>query len=271
MQLDQNRIAIRERSYGEILDLTLHVLRAYAAPLAAAFLVGVVPAMLLNGWLTAGAVDTDAEGEFPAGYLFGMGLLVLWEMPLVTAPITLYLGQSLFAERAPARKVAAGLAASLPQLLFYQVLLRGLLLPWVITWFLPFVTWPYLNEVILLERNPLRRGRRQQMTTGRRMMALHAGASGELFGQWLLAIMVGVLLVASVWLSLWCLAGVLVNEWQWQGMVYTLYYPLALWIVVGFFAVVRFLGYLDLRIRREGWEVELMMRAEGARLERQLV
>ena len=49
------------------------------------------------------------------------------------------------------------------------------------------------------------------------------------------------------------------------------YYPLALWLVLGFFAVVRFLGYLDLRIRREGWEVELMMRAEGARLERQLV
>jgi hypothetical protein len=29
---------------------------------------------------------------------------------------------------------------------------------------------------------------------------------------------------------------------------------------------VRFLSYLDLRIRHEGWEVELLMRAEGLRL-----
>ena len=30
--------------------------------------------------------------------------------------------------------------------------------------------------------------------------------------------------------------------------------------------VVRYLEYLDLRIRYEGWEVELFMRAEAARL-----
>ncbi len=42
------------------------------------------------------------------------------------------------------------------------------------------------------------------------------------------------------------------------------------WLVVGYLTVVRFLAYLDLRIRREGWEVELMMRNEAARLTRQL-
>ena len=46
------------------------------------------------------------------------------------------------------------------------------------------------------------------------------------------------------------------------------YVPLAGWLVIGFFAIVRFLAYLDLRIRREGWEVELVMRAEAARLTR---
>ena len=39
-------------------------------------------------------------------------------------------------------------------------------------------------------------------------------------------------------------------------------YPATLWMVAAYFTVVRFLGYLDLRIRREGWEVELLMRAE---------
>ena len=40
--------------------------------------------------------------------------------------------------------------------------------------------------------------------------------------------------------------------------------------VVAFMAVVRFLSYLDLRIRHEGWEVELLMRAEAQRLAVQL-
>jgi hypothetical protein len=39
-------------------------------------------------------------------------------------------------------------------------------------------------------------------------------------------------------------------------------------MVAGYFAVVRFLAYVDLRIRREGWEVELVMRAERDRLMR---
>ncbi len=55
-----------------------------------------------------------------------------------------------------------------------------------------------------------------------------------------------------------------------QTTSYTIFYPLALWLTVSYFTVVRFLGYLDLRIRREGWEVELMMRAEQMRLTREM-
>ena len=43
---------------------------------------------------------------------------------------------------------------------------------------------------------------------------------------------------------------------------------LAFWIVAVYFAVVRFLSYLDGRIRNEGWEVELLLRAQRGRLTR---
>ena len=45
--------------------------------------------------------------------------------------------------------------------------------------------------------------------------------------------------------------------------------PTSLWLVVAFFTVVRYLLYLNLRIRHEGWEVELALRAEANKLTRQ--
>jgi hypothetical protein len=52
--------------------------------------------------------------------------------------------------------------------------------------------------------------------------------------------------------------------------LYSIYLQLVIWSVFSFFTVVRFLSYLDLRIRTEGWEVELAMRAEADRLTRHL-
>ena len=66
------------------------------------------------------------------------------------------------------------------------------------------------------------------------------------------------------------LRGMLTEHWDFDRAMYTVGFQLSVWIVATYFAIVRFLSYLDLRIRNEGWEVELLMRAEGARLSRQL-
>lgn len=276
VELDRNRIAIRQRDFLDVLDLALRVIRTYAGPLTAAFAVGIVPIMLLNAWLLAGLLEEPFETDFPGLYLWYVLVLTVWETPLAMAPAVIYLGQSLFMERPRARKVAANLLTSLPQLLIYQLFLRGLLvlpallfLP-VVLWFLPFALWPYSAEVILLERNPLRQRPTQQMTTYRRTLALHRGTSGDLLARWLGATAVGIMLWASFWVSFWVLGGLLLSEWQWEGAVYSVYFPLALWLTIAYLTVVRFLAYLDLRIRREGWEVELLMRAEQARLARGL-
>lgn len=289
MQLDEHRIAIRERGYLEVLDLALRVIAGYAGPLAVALLVGILPFALLNAWLLPHVVPPVLESEVPEdapqvvqllwnapkGYLWWMLVFAVWEMPLATAPATLLLGQSLFSERLEAGRVWRSFLAALPQLLVYQVLLRGLLvlpglliLP-VFLWFIPFSFWAYLNEIILLERNPMRAGRSRGVTTGTRKTALHAGMAGDLFGRWLLSMLTGTLLFASLFASLWILGGILFNSWTAEVLTFTVYWPAAMWTVIALFAVVRFLGYLDLRIRREGWEVELLMRAEEARLVRQ--
>ena len=48
---------------------------------------------------------------------------------------------------------------------------------------------------------------------------------------------------------------------EWSFAPY--YWIAALWIIAGYAAVVRFLSYIDIRIRQEGWAVELRVRAEG--------
>ena len=196
-------------------------------------------------------------------------MLTLIEIPLATAPLTLFLGHSLFMERPQAGHLVKEFFQSLPQMLLFQVVLRIPLLFLYITWILLFGAWPYMSEVILLERNPLFRRRPGQMTTFRRIRAPARRRDGRPLSPLAGLVRFGAALFASLWLSCLTICGLLFNEWEWEGPTFTFFFPLCLWIVIGFFAVVRYLGYLDLRIRREGWEVELLMCAEGARLTRQ--
>jgi len=261
LQLDKTRITIRERTFVDILDLALRVIRTYAGPLLVALAVGVVPFMLVNGWLLADLEEADFELGFPARHMILMTLLVFLEMPLATAPVTLYLGQALFTPRPRRRVIAKEFRESLIQLLVYQVLLR-----------MVFLARPYLSEVILLDRNPMRPTAANANTTLTRSRMLHRGEGGDLFAHWLGAISLGGLLLVSICLSIYSVRSMLLAEWSWEvnRPMFVFYYPIALWLVIGYFTVVRFLCYLDLRIRREGWEVELAMRAEQARLTRQL-
>ncbi|HET6883344.1 MAG TPA: hypothetical protein VFI31_24555 [Pirellulales bacterium] len=271
MQLDKTRIAIRERSFIDILDLALAVLREHAGPLTLALLAGAVPAALVNHWLLDDVLLDDAldPGDL-AWYFFLLALLICWELPLATAPIALYLGQALFLERPSAGKLAKDFAASLPQILLYQVLMRGALVWFVMTIPILFVGWPYLSEIILLERNPWRKRSPAGTSTFTRSSNMHGRNRGELFTRWFGSLLLGGLLLLIFWRSLWYLVRVLSGELESSTPQFTVWFNVALWLVIGFFAIVRFLSYLDLRIRTEGWEVELLLRAEAARLTRQI-
>jgi hypothetical protein len=284
MQFDKTRIAIRERDLLDLFDLALHILRAHPLALLVAGLVGAAPFAVLNYWLLRDLTFVE-EGDY-AWYAFRMVMLVVFEAPLAAVPISLLLGQAMFAERFAIARIARQAAASLSQLCIYQLFVRGLFMPqalfwdsvnreitallWVyfLAWFVPFTYWPYLNEVILLERNPLRSGK-SQLSTWKRSRVLHQGYYGELFARLLACSGVAAALGTALWLALWYARGLFAATYDFDSTMYTIYLPVALWIVAAFFSVVRFLCYLDLRIRREGWEVELMLRAEAERLSRQ--
>ena len=201
MQLDSTRIAIRERDLTEILDLALRVVRVYAWQLIATCALGAIPFALMNWWLLDhwGHFHFDAESakDQSALYVLMMSLLVMWEIPLAAAPATLLLGQAMFLQKADVSRTFRDLLSSLPQLFAFQVLLRGILMPFGITWLLPYVSWPYLNEIILLERNPMTQSRRGGMSTFRRSSALHSGSGSDLFARWIGSVTAACILIGA--------------------------------------------------------------------------
>jgi hypothetical protein len=255
LQLDKHRIAIRERDYGEVLDLALCVIRVYARPLLAALALGIAPLFAFNTWLLWDYRRMNFPFDFPALHMFYTFLLVYLEIPLATAPATLYLGEAVFSDKPDRRAVCGCLWKAIPQLVVYQFLLRPL-----------SAFKPFLNEIILLERNPMRSKGSNGMSTARRSRVLHRNEGADLFAQGFFATMIGGLLAASIWNSIYAGRAFLVNRWEFDTPMYTTYFQVTLWLVIGYFCVVRFLNYLNLRIRHEGWDVELAMRAELARL-----
>jgi hypothetical protein len=258
--------------------------------------VGILPLMVLNFWLIGWMADPPTEfgGDKYlawARYTWVMAQLVFIATPWATMPLTLYLGDAMFLERTTAWRIAVAIWTLLPRMLICQGLLRGtlfapllmlmvepygmapsggeVLLMLLTTYvFLMRAFRPYLNEIILLERNPLRPTRANSLTIARRSSALHNPNAGDLLARWIGTAVLAVLMTAAFTYGFWFLGGTFTNDWNWGPVMLAVCVPLAMWLSAGLLCVTRFLSYLDLRIRREGWEVELRMRAEAARLVR---
>ncbi len=297
MRLDEARIVIRERTVSERLDLALHLLRRHAAPLALLWALGVLPFALLNGWLSHryALVAHDAWTSVEAAqrnpvYFTLLAGLVFLQAPLATSLMTVYLGKAAFVDTPRLGEVfrewrstwwqnvlCLGLVrCSLP--VTFVLCLEAAAVERDASW-----TWlflgggcaiaaltrcvrPFLGEVILLERNPFWSQTAKSMTVARRNANLHASSGGEQVAAFLSITLISVLSVLVLFGAALYLQGLILSEqraYSW-GMLH-LAWPASLWLVAGFVAVFRYLSYLDLRIRHEGWEVDLLLRAEGTR------
>jgi hypothetical protein len=222
MQYDKTRIAIRERDLPDLFDLALHLVRAHWLALLIASVIGAAPFAVLNYWLLSDLPLVEVEDY--NWYVLRMVLLVLFEMPLAAVPATLLLGQAMFWQRFDVRRIVRLAIDSLPQLLFYQVLLRGLLMPqalfwerfglelagvmtvYSLVWVFPFVSWPFLNEMILLERNPLRT-KGANRSTWNRSRLFHKGHYGDSFGRLVGCAVLAAAMTCALWLASWHVRG----------------------------------------------------------------
>ncbi len=290
MQFDKTTIVVRQRGMLDTLDLSLHVFREYALPLAAAMLLGVVPLMAVNylllAWMPSAA---DEEAWLPWRFVYHLSLQIYLQAPLAGIFATAYLGQAVFLAEPRFRDVVRDVWRMLPRVAWCHLLVRGVLFGWLlllvlereeVNWFveaflLPLLVAyasslrafrPFINEIVLLERNPLTSQSDRIMTVGRRSQMLHGSSGGEWFARWLLACLLGGLLILATYGTFYFHVAAPRQDWSQGPLLTHVLLPLAMWIAACYFTVVRFLTYLDARIRQEGWEVELRLRAEATRL-----
>ncbi len=252
---DRTLVQIRERSYLEVLDLALVVVRQWPLTLGLAALAGIAPFAAFNVWLVS-------DPEVPVGVL--VYLLVL-EAPWATAPLTVVLGGLMFGDRPSMGRVVRTLARSFPSLFLFQLLARAFLMVTFFFYFLVPTRLAFLDEVILLERG-------KWWSAARRSVALCGHRGGELFGQWLAQLVFGGWFVLCFWLGSGQLVRALTrSELTWDEPEWSdlrgIRAHLGIWLSIAFFGVARFLSYIDQRIRQEGWEVELRLREVGRSLE----
>lgn len=253
-QLEHTTVRIRERSFLEILDLALLLARRHAVACAVLGTIGALPLWALNRWLAL------AEWSW---YL--QAWVYALELPLASAPMTLFLGQSVFVERPSLTLALRELVRALPRFVFHQVLVRGLLLGLVLAAPYVYVRRTYNGEVVLLES-----GRSSDLA--KRSAGLHTGQAALIGARWLGSLVYGAFAAAAVSIAAATLSRTFQGRFgppEVTAATFTgVEAELAFWAVGGFLAVVRLLAYLDLRVRREGWEVELRLRAAAKEIER---
>ncbi len=296
MQLDQTHVVIRLRTLAEIGDLALVMIRRYPTAILTGFTIGAVPWIVFNALLLAwipvresaySLQDEEAQIQIWR-YMYWMAVLVMLQAPAAGVFTTYFLGQAVFEHRPTwssvfrnvSRQAARWLYVlgfkrmAIPAMVFLAFRIGSQADPFsdflMPSGFLVFAAFmrgarPFLPEILLLENCPLRSRSDQVIDARRRSRSLHSVMSTDLAGRFIAVAFVTFFLFLSVMYSLIWTRGITLGTWDWDLFTMLVFYPLALWIVASFSIFVRLLGYLDTRIRLEGWEVDLAVRAERMR------
>ncbi|MCP4773516.1 MAG: hypothetical protein GY880_04700 [Planctomycetaceae bacterium] len=293
MDFSKTFISIRTRSAFQIYDLAILVCVEYFKPLIGLLAIGAFPFILLDCWLI-GWLATDYK-DFRFFY-WVMFLLVVSQAQIATTFMTHYLGQAMFFGRPKISTTVkevlragfyfhwlhGGVRMVVPVLICCFFLSRSielgaadrylylfLYLPALVAFGLAFrIFRPFVSEILLLEKTPLRSKNETVVCFHRRSTSLHyrQGAVDWLFGQGVVSLLLGLFLGLAFYAGLLQLDKILNiqanSEWSYAAW----YWLVALWLSVGFLCVARFLFYIDTRIRQEGWGVELRMRSESRRI-----
>jgi hypothetical protein len=248
VNLRQIRIVLRERDNFGALDLALRFVLALAPRAYVKLgLVVLLPAVALSAalrwhwhwawdevWLAAAALAALAQG-----------------------PFTLLAGRLLLDEPPHVLPVLGGfLRRSWPYLVAVTAYWLGLVLggALLLVWLLPWMSAVFLREAVLLEQvsgvGSLRRSRQMISGGGSRALGLQLGLLGATLTTAVLADLLGQGILGEV-LQLALPVGSLFEE---GGSLFALF---GFFASIPFVVTARFIAYIDMRTRRDGWDVQV--------------
>ncbi len=271
MRLEDATLALEPRSVGAAIDLAILFYRKHAAKLLAlSFLFGGAPVAI------AGFRATRGDGWLWAALLFFFGSAFLGAAVVAGA------GHHVFGEeftiRNTLRQMRRNLLTLLVWLPLYRLVLGALgVMCWGTLWIPLAARYGFLSEVLLLEQL---RG----MKIGKRLEEILKGTHIEACGRYF-AITSFALLISTVLFLFLDLAsqvlfgvGIFLAKVSWavayeDVMNLLSYDPLLVvalastwWLTYPLARLAWFFCYLDARIRREGWDVEIAFRVEARRI-----
>lgn len=249
-------LELRERSVLDVLDLAVRFMSAHAKKYAALAGLVLVPGLALT-W-----ISIDVLGPFSAwGVALALGLAA-------QVPFTLLASRLVFEDEVPLRAVLADAARALGRtslarfIQVFFVALGASLFGFPAFW--PATTLFFVPEVVILER-----------ASAAETIARANQVGAQRRGETLLAVLL-LLGLEVAFLVLATLAGraVLVDFLQFtpSSLSGIPGRPLALagyWIFVPYRATARFLLYVNVRTREEGWDVQTRFAALASRYRRE--
>ncbi len=300
MQLDRTEIAIRQRSATELLDLSLRVLKRHGLKIAAACAILGVPFLIADVWLSAWmfsedallAVEqvTDPQNYLRARHALHLLVLFLFQFPLISLPATMLLGDQVFFEAPSFKQLIKKMSEVWLQAIWVLGIARMSLVSLVLAFFVNRNTvfdpsfelgllmalsivlliravWPFAPEILGLEKCLIRATPASPISYSARRTGLHQSVSSDHVGRFIACSLTAILLASIIGSALLTAISALKGNLDLSPWYDRMLIPLVLWLVGIFVVVFRFLCYLDSRIRLEGWELELRLRAEGQRVQ----
>ncbi|WP_394846617.1 hypothetical protein LZC95_04020 [Pendulispora brunnea] len=251
------RVVLRQRQFIDVVDLAVRFVALHGRPYARLSLIVLLPSFLVT-WGLGQAID------WAWGWLAVFALL-----PLAAAPFTVLASRLMFTEQVRLREVLAVTLRSVPRLVLARTLQTLAVGAALFILVLPAI-WAqalllFLPEVILLEQS------RFFPAISRAGRIAHAQVGNVVLAVILLALFVG----GTPFLADAAGRMVLDNLLEVRppepltvvgGSALSLF---GLWAALPFVSTIRFLFYIDLRTRTEGWDIQTRFAALAARSQQQ--
>ena len=284
-------IPIRPRGILTLCDLTLCLVGRHAGSLLLALAVPALGFLIVDYAILLGGLayhegkdmfqaDAWNAGESLSGQPTSMLMLLTYlQAPWGTACVTTYVGHLMFCERPSIESVLAACYRAGRHLAWHHGICRGaiigtalalagsvtvggaanttldtLLFVTVVIVLVTRTLRPFMTELILLEQLP--EAREGGYTVAQRCSAIHQPVDVP-WRSVVLLIVATLFAVSVLGVGLFFVTSVFGTSRMGACMFFLAAGPL-LWIVAGVWAVARYLFYLDVRVRAEGWDIQLL-------------